>query len=62
MSALAEHSEASVVQATEPWGEAKGICRFFNNACVYTDRIAPPDCVMAIVTAPACARHWRQGT
>lgn len=28
-----------MVQATESWGEAKGIYRFFNNARVYTDRI-----------------------
>ena len=39
VSALAEHPEASVVQATESWGEAKGIYRFFNNARVYTKRI-----------------------
>jgi len=29
VSALAEHPEASLVQATESWGEAKGIYRFF---------------------------------
>jgi len=39
VSALLEHPEASLVQATEFWGEAKGVYRFFNNARVYRDRI-----------------------
>lgn len=39
VSALAEHPEASLVQATDSWGEAKGVYRFFNNARVFTDRI-----------------------
>lgn len=39
VSALAEHPNASLVQAAESWGEAKGIYRFFNNARVFSDRI-----------------------
>lgn len=39
VSALSEHPNASLVHATESWGEAKGVYRFFNNARVFSDRI-----------------------